>query len=66
MVRTMVKATGVSLPDLFRMASLTPAKRTGISADVGSLEAGKFADVLLFSDALELESVYLSGQCLDG
>ncbi|WP_422375200.1 N-acetylglucosamine-6-phosphate deacetylase [Roseibium sp.] len=62
MLRIMAKATGASLPDLFRMASLTPATLTGIAGDVGSLETGKRADILLLSEDLELRDVFVAGQ----
>ena len=45
MVRTMAGQTSASLPQVIRMASLTPAERTGIDAETGSLEPGKWADL---------------------
>ena len=47
MVRTMVGATSASLPRSVRMATLTPAELAGIADEVGSLEPGKRADVLV-------------------
>ena len=61
MVRTMVGATSASLPEAVRMASLTPAELAGIAGEVGSLEPGKRADVLLLSSELEVERVFLAG-----
>lgn len=58
-VRHMAKHTAVPLHDIFRMASLTPAERTGIEADTGSLSAGKRADLLVLSKRLEVQSVVL-------
>ncbi|MEO0752836.1 MAG: hypothetical protein AAFY25_13670 [Pseudomonadota bacterium] len=34
----------------------------GISADHGSLEVGRAADVLLLSEDLEIEGVYIGGE----
>lgn len=65
MVRTMASATSAPLHTTIRMASLTPAELAGISADHGSLEVGKTADVLLLSDDLEIEEVYLGGEKFD-
>ncbi len=62
MMRTMVVATSASLPDAIRMASLTPAERAGIADEVGSLEPGKHADVLVLSPDLEVERVFLAGE----
>jgi predicted amidohydrolase len=47
MVRQMKRDTSATLPELVRMASLTPAELTGIAKQTGSLEAGKKADVVL-------------------
>jgi N-acetylglucosamine-6-phosphate deacetylase len=55
----MAKHTAVPLHDIFRMATLTPAERTGIDAETGSLSVGKRADLLLLSKRLEVQSVVL-------
>jgi N-acetylglucosamine-6-phosphate deacetylase len=62
MVRTMLTATSASLPDAIRMASLTPAERVGIAAEVGSLQVGKRADLLLLTRELTVDRVYIGGQ----
>ena len=51
MVRTMKSATKATLPEVVRMASLTPARRAGIARNAGSLEVGKRADVLVLNRA---------------
>lgn len=61
-VRTFHKLTGVPLPDVIRMASLTPAKILGIDREVGSLEAGKRADFVVLSEDLQVERVYVGGE----
>ena len=43
------------------MATLTPAERSGLADEVGSLEPGKLADVLVLSRDLDVEEVYLGG-----
>ena len=60
MVRTMLSAGAASLPDVIRMASLTPAERTGL-ADTGSLERGKRADILVLSETLQVERIFIGG-----
>ena len=62
MVKTMRRAVDAPLPAIIRMASLTPAERTGLAADRGSLEAGKLADILVLSRDLDVEAVYLGGE----
>ncbi len=61
MVRQMKKATTAPLHDVVRMATLTPAERAGISAETGSLEPGKRADILVLDRALNVKSVYVDG-----
>src|ERR1051325_7123597 len=45
MVRNMKAMTAAPLEDVVRMASLTPAERAGVAYEVGSLEAGKRAEI---------------------
>lgn len=61
MIRQMKRDTSATLPEVVRMASLTPAELTGIAKRTGSLEAGKNADVVLLSRKLEVRSVFISG-----
>ena len=61
-VRTMHFAAGVPLPDAVRMASLTPARILGIEKDVGSLETGKRADLVVLDTALNVRGVYIAGE----
>ena len=53
-----------SLPDIIRMATLTPAERTGLSADRGSLTPGKRADILILSPTLRVKQVFSGGMRL--
>ncbi len=62
MVRTMVGATSASLAEVVRMATLTPAELAGLADEVGSLEPGKRADVLVLGSGLEVERVFLAGE----
>ena len=62
MVRTMVAAGGARLADAVRMASLTPAERVGIASSTGSLEPGKRADILVLSESLQVQRVFIGGE----
>jgi len=62
MVRHMRNNTSASLPEVIRMASLTPAERTGIALKTGSLEKGKRADVIVLNERLEVMQVFISGK----
>ena len=59
-VRTMARHTEVPLHDIIRMASLTPATLTGMEREVGSLEPGKRADILLLNQKLQIERIFLT------
>jgi N-acetylglucosamine-6-phosphate deacetylase len=61
MVRQMKRDTSATLPEVLRMASLTPAELTGIAKHTGSLEAGKNADVLLLNRKLDVRRVFIGG-----
>ncbi len=62
MVRTMHASIGGDLPAVIRMASLTPARRLGLDRTIGSIEAGKDADLLVLDSALHLQAVFAKGQ----
>ena len=46
---------------MIRMASLTPAERTGVAADRGSLEPGKLADIVILSRDLHVQRTFIDG-----
>ncbi|MEO5803303.1 MAG: N-acetylglucosamine-6-phosphate deacetylase [Verrucomicrobiota bacterium] len=62
MVRHMARNTTASLPDVIRMASLTPAERIGIARQTGSLATGKRADVVVLNKKLEVKRVFVGGE----
>jgi N-acetylglucosamine-6-phosphate deacetylase len=61
MVRNMAAMAGVPLQDAVRMASLTPAERAGVANEVGSLEPGKRADVVILDRRLRVLRVFAGG-----
>jgi N-acetylglucosamine-6-phosphate deacetylase len=50
------------LPEVIRMASLTPAERTGIARQTGSLEVKKRADVVILNKKLQVKRVFIAGE----
>jgi N-acetylglucosamine-6-phosphate deacetylase len=62
MVRHMNKVAGVDLAAAVRMATLTPATIVGRSSEIGSLEPGKRADVLLLDADLSVRAVFIDGR----
>jgi N-acetylglucosamine-6-phosphate deacetylase len=66
MIRNMKRLTQVPLHEIIRMASLTPAERTGIDDRVGSIAKGKLANFVVLSKRLAVEQVILRGQRVIG
>ncbi len=62
MVRIMARAAGEDLPGVIRMATLTPAERSGVSAEIGSIEPGKRADFVVLTRELEIDAVVIGGE----
>src|ERR1051325_6697076 len=62
MVRNIKNMTSATVPEAVRMGSLTPSQRAGIADEMGSLEVGKRADVLVLSKKLEIQRVFIGGQ----
>lgn len=60
-VRTMHFSAGIPLPETIRMATLTPARVLGVDHDLGSLEVGKRADLVVLDRGLNVQSVYIGG-----
>src|SRR5262249_17347505 len=61
-VRTFYQQTGVPLPEVVRMASLTPARIAGHEGDIGSITPGKRADLIVLDTALQIRQVYVGGK----
>ncbi len=61
--RNMMTHSGYGLCHAVRMASLNPAKLLGLDQQIGSIAAGKTANLLLMDDAIHIEKVFLQGEC---
>ncbi len=62
MVRTFWRLTGRPVWEVVRMASLTPARIIGRDAELGSLDIGKRADILVLDNALQVTEVHIDGR----
>jgi N-acetylglucosamine-6-phosphate deacetylase len=58
-------AAGITLPDAVAMASTTPARALGLADQVGALEAGLRADLVVLSADLTVKRVMRSGGWVD-
>jgi N-acetylglucosamine-6-phosphate deacetylase len=61
-VRNFHRMTGVPLHEVVRMASLTPARIAGADGEIGSIAAGKRADLLVLDADLTVRQVFLAGE----
>jgi N-acetylglucosamine-6-phosphate deacetylase len=61
-VRTFRQLTGAPLVEVIRMATLTPARIAGWDGELGSIEPGKLADLVVLDEALEVRQVYVGGR----
>lgn len=61
MARAVVKDRARDLPRVIRMASLTPAQLTRCDRTIGSLEAGKRADLVVMTPDFEVVETILGG-----
>ena len=63
-VRNMMTHTGYGLCHAIRMATLNPAKLLGIEHRVGSLKAGKTANLIIIDDMVHVKKVILEGDLM--
>ena len=61
LVRTFRKLTEAPLYEVVKMASLTPAKLLGIADRKGSISTGKDADLLVFDENIQIETIMVRG-----
>jgi len=55
-------AAGIPLHEAVRMMSLTPARVMGLEAEIGSIEMGKQADLVVFDSEIEVTGVMKGGE----
>lgn len=61
LVRTMMTLADIPLWEAVRMMTLTPASILGMTNTVGSLEPGKWADLVLFDDDIRIHRTWVGG-----
>jgi len=60
--RNIMTHTNCGIAQAFVMASLNPAKVIGMDNEIGSLEVGKRADIVLVDDRFNVKNVVLGGE----
>lgn len=64
LVRNMVKMAGAGILDAVKMASATPARILGVDRKKGTLARGMDADIVIFDDNFEVNTVIVSGNII--
>ncbi len=64
-MRKAVKEMRIPLASAVKCAAVNPARAVGILGDYGTLAPGKYANVLLLDEELELKAVYHRGRILE-
>ena len=60
-IRNMRKHTGAPITDIIKMVTSTPAKAIGIFNERGSIEPGKYADLVVLDEDLNVKGVIIEG-----
>lgn len=63
--RNIIKHTGCSINDAFLMASRNPAKVIGMDDIIGTVEAGKMANLVVVDDEFNVKKVMLQGKFIN-
>jgi N-acetylglucosamine-6-phosphate deacetylase len=61
-VRNAVSMLGLGLPEAVQMASRNPAKFLGLDRDVGRIEAGLRANLVLANEQLQVRETWIDGK----
>jgi N-acetylglucosamine-6-phosphate deacetylase len=61
-LRRLMQFTGLPVQEAVRWVSLNPALALGIDRETGSLKPGKWADIALFDDTIEVKRTFLKGR----
>ena len=64
LVRTLVHEAGIPLADTVRMMTATPARIVGVDRHLGSLVAGKDADIVLFDAHINIQMTMVKGEVI--
>lgn len=66
LIRTMIHIAGVPLESSVKMMTEVPAKIMGVFGERGSLETGKYADIIIFDDDIHISMTMTEGEVIFG
>ncbi len=61
-VKNFLTYTDMTIPEVFACASLNPATAIGEAENIGSLEVGKCADIMICDDDIRVVATYINGE----
>ena len=60
-MKTAVAEAGISLPEAVAAATVNPARSIGIEGDYGSIKVGKYANLIILEDNLDIRTIINRG-----
>ncbi|MFN2340670.1 MAG: N-acetylglucosamine-6-phosphate deacetylase [Halanaerobium sp.] len=60
-VRNLMEVTELSLPDIFKMVTLNPARKLNLDHKLGKIKAGYQADLVLFDQNFKVQKTFVAG-----
>ena len=54
---------GIPMEDVAKIASYTPARSIGMENELGSIEVGKYADLVALDGDLQVAFTFINGKC---
>ena len=61
-VRNLMEVTELSLPEIFKMAALNPARKLGLEHKLGKIKSGYQADLVLFDQNFKVLKTFIKGK----
>lgn len=61
-VYNMVNHLDIPIHEIVKMASLNPARSLNLDAELGSIEIGKMADLIIFDENIKIKNTIIGGQ----
>lgn len=64
-LRNLLEKSDLNFFEIIRMLSENPARRLGLFSEIGSLEVGKKADIVLLDENYQITRVFVNGELTD-